>query len=257
VSQHTVRRPVLAGNWKMHKGPKEAAAFLEAFAEQYQPREDRTVIFFPPAISLPAAAAALGDRRDILLGVQNAHWEAAGALTGEISTGMAADAGAAFVLAGHSERRHTFGETDEEVGRKAAAALGSGLVPVACVGEKLDERQAGRLEEVLLRQLDAILDAVPAEGSTRLVLAYEPVWAIGTGVNATPQDAADAHAVIRRRLAQEYGDAAAASIPILYGGSVKPANAGELLAAEGVDGLLVGGASLDPEGFAAICSAGG
>ncbi|CAN5861395.1 triose-phosphate isomerase [soil metagenome] len=252
---HQVRRPVLAGNWKMHKGPQETTSFFVDFLDRYQPRDDRTVIFFPPAISLAAAADALGARGDIALGVQNVHWESSGAFTGEVSAVMAAQAGARFILAGHSERRHVFGETDAEVGRKAAAALGNGLIPIACVGEKLDEREAGRLRDVLLRQLDAVLDGLPAEAASTLIVAYEPVWAIGTGVNATPADASEAHAVLRERLAARYGAHAADAMPILYGGSVKPANAAELLAADGVDGLLIGGASLEAEGFARICSA--
>lgn len=255
MSHHT-RRPVFAGNWKMHKGPAETTSFMTEFLKHHQPRADATVIFFPPAISLAAAAAALQGRDDVQLGVQNTYWEAAGAFTGEVSAVMASQAGAAFVLAGHSERRHTFGETDQEVGRKAAAALGAGVAPVACVGETLEEREAGRLEEVLLRQLDAILDALPGDAGNTLILAYEPVWAIGTGKNATPADASEAHGVLRQRLRQRYDDATADALPILYGGSVKPNNAAELLAADGVDGLLVGGASLDAEGFAQICRAG-
>jgi triosephosphate isomerase (TIM) len=253
---HQVRRPVLAGNWKMHKGPHEAETFMKAFAERHAARRNATVVFFPPALSLAAARGALAGRDDIGLGVQNLHWEPAGAFTGEISAGMAAEAGARFALAGHSERRHVFGETDEEVGRKAAAALSAGMIPVACVGETLEEREAGGLREVLLRQLDAVLGALPANAATTLIIAYEPVWAIGTGRNATPGDAAEAHAIIRERLESRYGAAAADVLPILYGGSVKPDNAAELLAAAGVDGLLVGGASLDPAGFAEICGAG-
>jgi triosephosphate isomerase (TIM) len=253
---HAVKRPVLAGNWKMHKGPAEATSFFQDFVREHDVRSDATVVFFPPALSLAASAHAVGGREDIALGVQNLHWEAAGAFTGEISAGMASQGGARFALAGHSERRHVFGETDEEVGRKAAAAMAAGLVPVACVGETLEEREAGRLQEVLLRQLDAIMDALPADAADTLVVAYEPVWAIGTGKNATPGDASEAHAVLRQRLAARYGADAAGVLPILYGGSVKPDNAAELLAADGVDGLLVGGASLDPAGFALICRAG-
>jgi triosephosphate isomerase (TIM) len=253
---HTLARPVIAGNWKMHKGPKETEVFFADFAKRYAAHDDRTIIFFPPVISVTTAATAVQSRPDILLGVQNIHWEAGGAFTGEVSAGMAAQAGARFVLAGHSERRHVFGETDQEVGRKVAAVLAAAMLPIGCVGEKLDEREAGRLEEVLLRQLDAILDALPGAAAATLILAYEPVWAIGTGVNATPQDAAEAHAVIRRRVEERYGSEAAAAITILYGGSVKPDNAGELLAASGIDGLLVGGASLEPAGFAAICEVG-
>jgi triosephosphate isomerase len=252
--KHPSRTPVLAGNWKMHKGPAEATAFFQAFLRDHPARTDRTVIFFPPTLSLAACVHALGDRDDIALGVQNVHWEVTGAFTGEISAVMASQSGARYVLAGHSERRHVFGETDEQVGLKAAAALGAGMVPVVCVGEKLDERQAGRLREVLLRQLDAVLHAIPGDAAGSMLLAYEPVWAIGTGVNATPADAAQAHAVLRARMTEHFG-ADGAAVPILYGGSVKPDNAADLLAADGVDGLLVGGASLDPVGFARIAGA--
>ena len=253
---HRVHRPVLAGNWKMNKGPEDATSFFTAFVEKHQPRSDRTVIFFPPTLSFAAAAAAVRHRNDIALGVQNVHWEASGAFTGEVSAAMAAQAGAAFILAGHSERRHVFGETDEQVGLKSAAALASGLIPIACVGETLVQRRAGQLRAILLRQLDAVLDAISDDAGNTLVIAYEPVWAIGTGVNATPADASEAHEILRGRLAERYGDETAAQIPILYGGSVKPDNAAELLAAVGVDGLLVGGASLDPSGFARIAGAG-
>lgn len=253
---HQVRRPVIAGNWKMNKGPDEATSFFGAFTAAHEPRADRTVVFFPPALCITAARDALAGRDDVALGVQNLHWEASGAFTGEISAPMASAAGAGWALVGHSERRHVFGETDEEVGRKAAAALDAGLTVVACVGETLKQRKAGQLRDVLLRQLDAVLDALPAGAAQRLVIAYEPVWAIGTGVNATPDDAAEAHGVIRRRLADRIGADLAAVVPILYGGSVKPDNAAELLAADGVDGLLVGGASLDPDGFARIAQAG-
>ena len=247
-------RPVIAGNWKMHKGPAEAVAFFSAFLEHASMPRDRTVVFFPPAISLTAVRSALGERHDILLGVQNIHWESHGAFTGETSAGMAQEAGAQLVLCGHSERRHVFGETDEEVGRKAAAACAAGLRPMICVGEKLDEREADRVDEVILRQLDTALDALEKGDAERILVAYEPVWAIGTGRTATPEDAAAAHGVLRRRLQERMGDAAA-RIPILYGGSVKPDNAASLLAARDVDGLLVGGASLDPSGFARIVSA--
>lgn len=245
-------RPVIAGNWKMFKSPGEARTFISAFTRVHAPRHDRTVIFFPPALAVSAAIDALAGRTDIAVGVQNIHWEKEGAFTGEISAPMVAAAGARYVLCGHSERRHIFGETDEQVGRKAAAAAAAGLVPVICVGEKLEERRAGQLEDVLVRQLGAALGPLPA--GARLAVAYEPVWAIGTGVNATPEDAAAAHGFLRARLAA--AGTRAARIPILYGGSVKPDNAAALLAAGDVDGLLVGGASLDPEGFARIAAAG-
>lgn len=245
-------KPVVAGNWKMHKGPSQTREFFARFVDLSEPRTDRTVLFFPPAISLAAAVDALRDRPDLLLGVQNIHWETQGAFTGEIAPGMARDAGARFALVGHSERRHLFGETNEEVGRKVAAAFEAGLTPVVCVGETLEEREAGRLEEVILGQLDAAIAGLAPEHVAQMILAYEPVWAIGTGVNATPDDAAGAHGRLRRRLAERIGEDRAADVPILYGGSVKPNNAGALLAAADVDGLLVGGASLDPDSFAAI-----
>ncbi len=248
-------RPVIAGNWKMHKGPGETRAFFEAFLAASAARSDRTVAFFPSALALTTARDALRGRSDILLGVQNIHWETHGAFTGETSAPMAADAGAQLVLCGHSERRHVFGESDEDVGRKAAAAFAAGLRPLICVGETLEEREAGRLEEVVLRQLDAALAPLAASDLPEVVIAYEPVWAIGTGRNATPADASAAHGVLRERLRARVDDAAAA-VPILYGGSVKPDNAAGLLAAADVDGLLVGGASLDPAGFARIVAAG-
>jgi triosephosphate isomerase (TIM) len=252
MSAHRVRRPVLAGNWKMNKGPRETTSFFDAFLARHEPHDDRTVLFFPPAISVAAAVRAIVGRPDIAVGVQNAHWERSGAFTGEIAAAMAADAGARYLLAGHSERRHIFGETDEQVGRKAAAALAAGLIPLVCVGETLEQRRAGQLTEVLVRQLDAATATISSDAASFLVIAYEPVWAIGTGVNATPADAAEAHRIVRDRLAGRYDRNAADAIPILYGGSVKPDNAAELLAADGVDGLLVGGASLDPHGFAQI-----
>lgn len=246
------RTPVIAGNWKMFKAPAQADEFFGQFLQRYQPRTDRTVIFFPPAISVGAAVRATSERPDIALGVQNVHWEKEGAFTGEVSAPMAAAAGARYVLIGHSERRHVFGETDEQVALKVAATLAAGLVPVICVGEKLDERQGGQLEAVLSRQLDAALENLGPDRP--FILAYEPVWAIGTGVNATPADASGAHGFLRTRMRGRLGEAAA-RVPILYGGSVKPDNAGALLAAADVDGLLVGGASLDPESFARIAAA--
>ena len=246
------RRRVIAGNWKMFKGPAETARFFEDFLQRYQPRPDRDVVFFPPAISLSTAATELRARPDIGLGVQNIHWEKEGAFTGETSAPMAAGAGARFALIGHSERRHVFGETDEQVARKVTAASAAGLTPVICVGEKLEERRGGRLEEVLSRQLLAALAGVPEQAA--FLIAYEPVWAIGTGVNATPEDAAAAHGYLREQLRCRLG-AQADATPILYGGSVKPDNAHALLSAADVDGLLVGGASLDPAGFATIAMA--
>lgn len=248
-------KPVLAGNWKMHKGPAETREFFASFLELYPLHEDRTVAFFPPAISLQAARAALGERTDILLGVQNIYWEKKGAFTGETSAGMAADAGAQLVLVGHSERRHVFGETTEETVRKVRAALDAGLQAMLCVGETIEQRRAGDEERVVREQLGPVLENLSAEDTVRLSIAYEPVWAIGTGETASPEDAAAMHRSIREQLRQHLGPDAAGEIPILYGGSVSPDNARELLAQPNVDGVLVGGASLDPQRFAAICQA--
>src|SRR5688500_3478300 len=250
-----LHRPVLAANWKMNLGPTAAAAFLEAFLVRYAPREGRTVVLFPSAIAFGAARAAAATRPDIQFGVQNIHTAEKGAFTGETSASMAHDAGARFVLIGHSERRHVFGETDAQTAEKLSRASSHGLAPVLCVGEKIEEREAGQTDAVVVRQLRAALEGRAAADVRRaLVIAYEPVWAIGTGRTATPEDASSAHQAIRaelRALAGADGD----DIPILYGGSVTATNAAALLAAAGVDGLLVGGASLDPESWAAICNA--
>lgn len=246
---------MIAGNWKMHMGPSETRAFFEAL-DLDGVATGHEVVVFPPAISLTTAAHAIGRGDRVSLGVQNIYWEASGAYTGETSAPMAADAGARFVLVGHSERRHVFLETDEEVARKIAIANEHDLVPVLCVGETLDERRVGRVEEVILRQLDAALPRLRADGAG-FVLAYEPVWAIGTGETATPSDASAAHATLRGRLAEVKGPEEARAVPILYGGSVKPDNASELFEAPDVDGVLVGGASLDPASFAAIARAAG
>ena len=243
-------RRVVAGNWKMNHGPEATRSFLDGFA--LPEREGRPrVILFPPALSVAAAASHPGRPAEVELGVQNIHHEDSGAFTGEISPGMAREAGARLTLVGHSERRHLFGEQDGDVARKAAAALEAGLTPVVCVGETLEERRAGQLREVLRRQLGAVLDFLPR--GYGWLLAYEPVWAIGTGETATPDDASEAHGILRDQLREGGWDADA--IPILYGGSVKPGNARELMDAPGVDGVLVGGASLDPGDFAAIVEA--
>ena len=245
--------PVIAGNWKMFKGPTAARAYFDQFSALHEPRADRTILFFPPAPTLPAVVEALQARPDIGVGVQNLHWEPEGAYTGETSAPIAHDAGARYALIGHSERRHIFGETNEEVGHKVAAAIKAGLTPVICVGETLTERRADRVADVIILQLDGAMGGVPHGYDGPLLIAYEPVWAIGTGVTATPEDASAAHALLRERL---IGRWERADVPILYGGSVKPDNASDLLNAEGVHGLLVGGASLDPQGFARIAAAG-
>jgi triosephosphate isomerase len=251
MSAHALETPVIAGNWKMHKGPEEATSFLSDLLPLLPPAHAGTVALFPPAVSVHACAALLRDRPDVLVGIQNIHWEAKGAFTGEVSAGMAAQAGARLALVGHSERRHVFGETDDQTRLKVRAALDASLVVMLCVGETLEERGADRVADVILRQLNAGLKEVSVSELSRIVIAYEPVWAIGTGVNATPEDASAAHAVLRQSLVKRTG--AGSTLPILYGGSVKPDNAVQLLEARGVDGLLVGGASLDPAGFAQIC----
>jgi triosephosphate isomerase (TIM) len=245
------RQRVVAGNWKMHLGPPEVRAYFRDLVLP-DPITCRVVVF-PAALSFEAARASPDRDPRVELGVQNVHWEDAGAFTGEVSVPMARDAGAVVVLIGHSERRHVFGESDEDVARKVAAVCRHGLEPVICVGETLEERRADRVEEVILRQLEAALASVPAGAPFQL--AYEPVWAIGTGETATPDDAAAAHGALRARLERALGASIARTVPILYGGSVKPANAAELMAARDVDGVLVGGASLDPVSFAGIVAA--
>lgn len=236
---------VVAGNWKMHHGPAATARFFSRFRPDTAEGSVR-LAFFTPDLSLAAAMGAAGSAAEF--GVQNIHWEAAGALTGETSAEMAKEAGATLALIGHSERRHLFGETDAEVDRKVGAAARAGLVPVVCVGELLEERRAGRLEEVLRRQVGAFAGSLA--GVPQFMVAYEPVWAIGTGETATPDDAAEAHGIVRDALD------GLAGAPVLYGGSVKPGNASALMSAADVDGVLVGGASLDPEVFARIAEAG-
>jgi len=247
-------RHVFAANWKMNHGPTDAREFLRSFLQYYPRHSDRQVIFFPSAIALSVVVDALKDRTDVRVGVQNIHWEAKGAFTGEVSASMARDAGAHYALVGHSERRHVFGETDEETGKKVAACFRAGLVPILCIGEKLEERERGETDAVVLRQLRAGFSGIAPAQIAHSLVAYEPVWAIGTGKNATPEDASRVHRLIRYELKlispEKYS-----AIPILYGGSVNRGNAPKLLAAPDVDGVLVGGASLDAEGWSAIVKA--
>jgi len=248
-----MRPLIFAANWKMHLGPTEARRFVERFLEEYEPVQGREVWFFAPAVSVAATAAAASGEATLQVGIQNVYWEPKGAFTGETSVAMAAEAGATATLIGHSERRHVFGETDGQTGRKVRAALGGGLVPVLCVGETLGERERGDTLTVVRRQLEVLRD-LDGGSLEKLVIAYEPVWAIGTGKNATPQDAAEVHGAIREYLAGL--GAPADDLPILYGGSVKPENAGELVAEREIDGVLVGGASLKPDSWLAIVRAG-
>lgn len=233
----------------MHLAPGEARTFLDRFLAVDRPRHGRIVTFFPPAVSLETTAARLREHEHYLVGAQDVYWEPKGAFTGATSVVLARGAGASVALVGHSERRHVFGETDQETNRKVHAILDGGLQAVLCVGEKLAERERGEAEVVVTRQLRTGLANVKAGAD--LVIAYEPVWAIGTGRNATPSDAAVMHAAIRAVLAD-------LGFPrdtrVLYGGSVNIGNIASLLAEPEVDGVLVGGASLDPDGWAAICA---
>ena len=247
-----MRRPVFAANWKMNHTPSEVRAYIAAFAARWTPRDDRTLIFFPPTISVTSAVQALGAQSDLAVGVQNVWTEDKGAFTGETSAPMARDAGAQYVLVGHSERRHVFGETDAQTAKKCSAVARSGLIPILCVGETSSERESGATVRVVLRQLEAGLAELSPDVVASMAIAYEPVWAIGTGRAATPTDASEVHREIRRFLSIRFPDAN--DVPVLYGGSVNAGNAKALLAAEGVDGLLVGSACLDPESWSAICA---
>ena len=244
----------MAANWKMNNGPTSAREFMKSFLDQYPRQNDRTLLFFPPALSFAAVASAVADRRDILLGVQNVYWADQGAFTGELSVGMARDAGARVVLVGHSERRHVFGETDEHTALKCAAVERGGLTPLLCVGELIDERDAGNAESVVIRQLRTGFSQMAQLATRDVMVAYEPVWAIGTGRTATPADASAMHSIIRRELGSLCGDRARVT-PILYGGSVNPTNAPILMAEPEIDGLLVGGASLDAGSWLAVARA--
>jgi len=246
-----LRRPVIAGNWKMYKTQEETRAFFAAFKPLVPATPDCDVIVAPPFTSLAAAAAA-AHGSSITIAAQNAYWEREGAFTGEISVRMIADAGGKAVLIGHSERRQFFGETDETVLKKTKAALAAGLTPIVCIGEKLAEYQAGKTQHVCETQFLAGSNSLTPEEFSRILLAYEPVWAIGTGHTATPEIATAVHKFLRSCAAARFSESLAASLRILYGGSVKPDNIKGLMAQEELDGVLVGGASLDPKSFASI-----
>jgi triosephosphate isomerase (TIM) len=247
------RQLIFAANWKMNHGPAQARDFAKKFLSLTAPAEGRSLWFFPPVVSLPALSQALQSRPDVKVGAQNAHWELKGAFTGEVSIPMIMEAGARIVLAGHSERRHLFGETDDQVAKKTRAALAAGIIPLVCVGETLAERDGGRTEQVIVRQLGAVLAVLEPADWAKVVLAYEPVWAIGTGKNATPDDAAQIHELIRMELGRH---SVSARVPVLYGGSVSPENVAQLLTRPQLDGVLVGGASLDAGGWASLIEKG-
>jgi triosephosphate isomerase len=241
----------MAANWKMYKTPDETRDFFSDFLPLVSGHTRDEIVVCPPYTDVATALeAARGS--NVSIGVQNVHWKADGAYTGEISAPMLLCLGVTHVIVGHSERRQYFGETDDTVNLRLKTALESGLVPICCVGEVLEEREAGLTEDVLRRQCVRAFHAISAKKAAKLIVAYEPVWAIGTGKTATPELASEAHAVIRREAAEVFGEQFAAQLRILYGGSVKPENVSSLMSQEEIDGALVGGASLDPKSFAAI-----
>jgi len=251
------RTPIVAGNWKMHGSRVENAELIEAIAAQFPSEPAAQCVVCPPFVYLQEVARLLRDAElPAALGAQDVCAEGQGAYTGEVSAAMLRDVGCTHVIVGHSERRSLYGEDDHLVARKFAAAQTRGLVPILCVGEHLSEREAGRTHAVLARQLDAVLELSGAEAMGRAIIAYEPCWAIGTGHNASPEQAEDAHRFIRGRIAERDAKIAA-QVRILYGGSVKAGNAGELFAQPDVDGGLVGGASLKVQEFLAILAAAG
>jgi triosephosphate isomerase (TIM) len=248
-----MRHPFIAGNWKMFKTVHDTVVYVKEFRSLVKDLEDIEIVIAPPFTAVFAAAEAARNS-NIGVAAQNLHWEREGAFTGEVSGPMIKEAGAEYVIVGHSERRTLFGETDQSVNRKIGAAIAAGLVPIVCIGETLAEREAGETLSVLDRQIKAGFDGITGEQVGALVIAYEPVWAIGTGRTATADQAQDAHAHIRQRLRQWFGAPAADECHVIYGGSVKPDNTKELLAQPDVDGALVGGASLDIKSFFEIVS---
>jgi len=246
-----MRTPLIAGNWKMFKTVHEAVGFVKELRPLVKDVADVEIVVGPPFTAIHAVAEAARNS-NVGVAAQDMHWEREGAFTGEVSAAMIAEAGAEYVIIGHSERRRLFGETDAIVNRKTAAAITAGLTPIVCVGETLEERERNETLAILDRQIKDGLDKVTGEQLAELVIAYEPVWAIGTGKNATAAQAGEAHAHIRTRLRQWFGAEAADQCRILYGGSVKPDNIRQLIAEPDVDGALVGGASLDLKSFSEI-----
>jgi triosephosphate isomerase len=246
-----MRQPIIAGNWKMYKTVSEAVKYVKEFRALVKDVDGVEIVLAPPFTALHAAAEAARNS-NVGIAAQDLYWEREGAFTGAVSAQMLREAGAEYTIIGHSERRTLFGETDASVNRKTAAAFAAGLTPIVCLGETLDQRERAETFAVLDRQIKDGLDGMTAEQMTHLVLAYEPVWAIGTGRNATPEQAAEAHGHIRSRLRQWFGTEAADLCHILYGGSVKADNIRDLVSQPDVDGALVGGASLEIRSFADI-----
>jgi triosephosphate isomerase len=249
------RKPMMAGNWKMHHTHLEAIQVVQKLGFRLEGKDfDRVdVVVCPAFTALRSVQTTIdGDRLAIGLGAQNCHWESQGAFTGEISAPMLAKLNVKYVIVGHSERRELFGETDEIVAKKLRAVLGAGMTPIICVGETLEERELGTTDEKVKGQIEAAFQRLPADDAARCIIAYEPIWAIGTGRNATPDDANNTIGVIRGHVRVGLGDALADGLRILYGGSVKPGNVAELMAMPEIDGGLVGGASLDPDEFARV-----
>jgi triosephosphate isomerase len=251
----SVRKPMMAGNWKMHHTHLEAIQVVQKLGFRLEGKDfDRVdVVVCPAFTALRSVQTTIdGDRLAIGLGAQNCHWESQGAFTGEVSAQMLAKLNVKYVIVGHSERRELFGESDQIVGKKLRAVLGAGMTPIICVGETLEERELGTTDEKVKGQIEAAFQRLPADDVARCIIAYEPIWAIGTGRNATPDDANATIGVIRGHVRVGLGDALADGLRILYGGSVKPGNVAELMAMPEIDGGLVGGASLDPDEFARV-----
>jgi triosephosphate isomerase (TIM) len=249
------RRPIIAANWKMHKTHLEAIRAVQqlSYLMDQKTTEQVDVVICPPFTSLRSLQTLFdADRLSFVLGAQDVHWEEKGAFTGEISPQMLASLKCGYVIVGHSERRQLFGETDDRVAKKVRAVFGAGMVPILCVGESLEERDSGRTEDRIVTQVKAALGGLAEDQIGRLVIAYEPIWAIGTGRNANPQDAGEVVGLIRTTIATMFAPGPSRSVRVQYGGSVKPGNIREFMAHPEIDGALVGGASLDPEEFALI-----
>ena len=245
------RKPILAGNWKMHKNRKDAQALAQALVDSIGNVTEADVVVCPVYTSLDAVLETVKGS-NIKVGAQNCHFEDQGAYTGEISVGMLKEVGVDYIIVGHSERRQYFNETDQAINAKAKKILANGLLPIICVGETLEEREGDKTSDVVSTQIKGCLDGLTAEQVAKSVIAYEPVWAIGTGKTASKEQAQEVHAIIRKLVADLYDSATAEAVRIQYGGSVKPANIKELMEQPDIDGALVGGAALEPESFAGI-----